>query len=66
MPTIRKTIHIKKSHEGLLHKDLNVPAGQSIPAAKLEQALHSSDPAERKRAQFAKNASHFHHPKKGK
>jgi len=66
MPTGRKTIHIKKSHEGLLHKDLNVPVGQSIPAATLEIALHSSDPAERKRAQFAENASHFRHPKKGK
>ena len=66
MPPIRKTIHIKKSHEGLLHKDLNVPTGQAIPTAKLEKALHSSDPAERKRAQFAENASHFHHPKKGK
>ena len=62
----RKTIHIKKSHEGLLHKDLNVPVGQPIPAAKVEKALQSSDPAERKRAQFAKNASHFHHPKAGK
>ena len=65
MPVTRKTIHIKKSHEGLLHKALNVPMGQPIPAAKLEQALHSSDPAERKPAQFAKNARHFHHPKKG-
>ena len=62
----RKTIHIKKSHEGLLHKELNVPLGQPIPAAKMETALHSSDPAERKRAQFAENASHFQHPKKAK
>jgi hypothetical protein len=62
----RKTIHIKKSHEGLLHKELKVPTGQPIPAAKLETALHSSDPAERKRAQFAANARRFHHPKKGK
>ena len=62
----RKTIHIKKSHEGLLHKELNVPLGQPIPAGKMEKALHSSDPAERKRAQFAENASHFQHPKKAK
>jgi hypothetical protein len=66
MPAIKKTIHLKKSHEGLLHKDLNVPAGQPIPADNLEKALHSSDTAERKCAQFAENASHFHHPKKGK
>jgi hypothetical protein len=65
MPAIRQTIHIKKSHEGRLHKDLNVPLDDPIPAAKLEKALHSSDPAIQKRAQFAKNASLFHHPKKG-
>ena len=41
----RKTIHIKKSHEGLLHKELDVPLGQPIPAAKMGKALHSSDPA---------------------
>jgi hypothetical protein len=60
----RKTIQIKKSHEGRLHKDLNVPVGQPIEAAKLEEALHSSDPVVRKRGQFAKNAHHFHHPNK--
>jgi hypothetical protein len=65
MPTPRKTIHIKASHAGRLHRDLHIPMGQPIPAAKLEEALHASDPAERKRAQFAKNAKHFHHPKKG-
>jgi hypothetical protein len=66
MPATRKTIHIKKSHEGLLHKELHVPVDQPIPAAKLAEALHSGDPSVRKRAQFAENASHFHHPKKGK
>jgi hypothetical protein len=64
MPATRKTIHIKASHAGRLHRDLHVPIGEPIPAAKLEEALHSSDPAERKRAQFAKNARHFQHPKK--
>ncbi|HEX7552489.1 MAG TPA: hypothetical protein VF378_02970 [Geothrix sp.] len=64
MPTTRKPIHIKAAHEGRLHRDLHLPIGQPIPAAKLEEAIHSSDPAERKRAQFAKNAKHFHHPKK--
>jgi len=66
MPTIRKTIHLKASHAGRLHRDLHVPLGQPIPAAKLEEALHSDDPAERKRAQFAENAKHFHHPRKAK
>jgi hypothetical protein len=65
MAVIRKTIHIKKSHEGQIHKDLNVAPGDPIPAAKLAKALHSNDPAIQKRAQFAKNASQFHHPKKG-
>ena len=66
MPTIRKTIHLKASHAGLLHRDLHIPIGQPIPAARLEEALHASDPAERRRAQFAKNARQFHHPKKAK
>jgi len=49
-------IHIKPSHAGRLHEDLGVPSGEKIPAAKLDKALHSADPAERKRAVFAKNA----------
>ncbi len=49
-------IKIKKSHKGLLHKDLGVPEGEKIPAAKLESAKNSKDPAVRKRATFAKNA----------
>lgn len=55
------TIHIKKSHEGLLHKDLGVKAGEKIPAKKLDEALDSSNPKLRKRAQFAENAKHFKH-----
>lgn len=58
------TIEIKKSHEGLLHRDLNVPQGQPIPAGKLEKALHSPDPAVEKRARFAENAKHFNHSHK--
>jgi len=53
-------IHIKKSHEGLLHKDLGVKAGEKIPAKKLTAAKSSSDPAERKRAVFATNAKRWH------
>jgi hypothetical protein len=63
MPTIRKTIHIKTSHAGRLHRDLHIPIGPRIPAARLEEALHSGDAAERRRARFALNARHFHHPK---
>ncbi len=62
MQGTRKTIHLKKAHEGSLHRDWNVPAGQPIPAAQLEEALHSTDSAERKRAPFAENAGHFQPP----
>ena len=54
-------IHIKKSHEGRLHKALGVPAGEPIPAAKLAAAKKSSDPAIRKMATFADNAKGFDH-----
>jgi len=54
-------IKIKKSHKGLLHKDLGVPAGKPIPSAKLAAAKKSSDPAERKRATFAENAKKWNH-----
>ena len=54
-------IHIKASHKGLLHKDLGVPAGKPIPAAKLAAAKHSSNPAIRKRATFAQNAKSWSH-----
>lgn len=49
-------IKIKKSHKGLLHKKLNVPPGQKIPAGKLAEALHSKSEALRKEANFARNA----------
>ncbi len=48
---------IKKSHRGLLHKDLGVPQGKKIPKSKINKALHSKNPKVRKRAQFAKNFS---------
>ena len=54
-------IHIKPSHEGLLHKDLGVKQGGKIPLGDLEAAKHSSNPAERKRATFAINARSWNH-----
>jgi hypothetical protein len=54
-------IHIKKSHEGLLHKDTGTPTGEPISESSLQEAKHSSNPAERKRATFAENARHWHH-----
>lgn len=54
-------INIKKSHKGLLHKNLGVPQGQKIPASKIAAAKNSSDPAVRKRATFAQNARGWKH-----
>mgnify|MGYP000193226151 CR=1 FL=1 len=39
-----------------LHKSLNIPAGEKIPAAKKEAALRGAyGPAAKKKALFAKN-----------
>ena len=49
-------IHIKPSHAGRLHRNLGVPAGQPIPAAKLDVAKHSKSASVRRQATFAANA----------
>jgi hypothetical protein len=49
-------IKIKKSHEGLLHKNLHVKQDKGIPLSSLLAAKQSSSPAVRKRATFAVNA----------
>ena len=54
-------IHIKKSHEGLLHRKLGVPAGEKIPMKKIEAAKNSPNPATRKQAVFAANARGWNH-----
>jgi hypothetical protein len=54
-------IHIKASHEGLLHKNLGIKASAKIPASKLEAATHSNNPAVKRRAVFAKNAAKWNH-----
>jgi hypothetical protein len=46
-------------HPGALHKDLGVPEGEKIPAAKLNAATKSSNPKTRKRAQLAKTFAKF-------
>src|SRR6187402_769675 len=57
-------IKIKKSHKGLLHKNLGVPEGEKIPASKLK--IKSTDsPAVKKRKQFALNAKKFKHAEGG-
>lgn len=54
-------IHIKKSHQGLLHKNTGTPAGKKIPASKIASAKNSPSAAVRKRAVFAENAKKWHH-----
>ncbi len=57
-------IKIKPENEGKLHEETGTPPGKKIPLAKEEKAAHSSDPAERKRANFAINARKWHHASK--
>jgi hypothetical protein len=54
-------IHIKAKNKGKLHRTLGVPQGEPIPAGKLQEALHSSSAAERKEANFARNAKGWDH-----
>jgi hypothetical protein len=54
-------ISIKPSHKGLLHKDLGKKAGSKLSESDLDKAANSKNPAERKRAVFAKNARKWNH-----
>lgn len=58
---MRKPIRIKKSHRGLLHKDLGMPSDQPIPGARLADAMKTAGPAEKKRLVFAENAKKWNH-----
>ena len=55
------SIHIKKSHQGRLHRALDVPAGKKISMAKLHAAAHSQSARVRKEANFAMNARKWSH-----
>lgn len=57
-------IAIKPANKGLLHKNLGIPAGVNIPAAKIAAAKNSPSPAIRKRATFAQSAAGWNHSKK--
>lgn len=46
---------IKKTHRGLLHKNLGVSRGKKLTVKELERAKHSKSLAVRKRAQYAIN-----------
>jgi hypothetical protein len=48
-------------HPGALHKQLHVPAGEKIPAKKLEKAAHSTNPTLAKRAHLAQTLKKLHH-----
>jgi len=48
-------------HPGALHKQLHVPAGEKIPAKKLEKASHSENPTLAKRARLAQTLKKLHH-----
>ena len=52
----KKTIQIKPSHKGLLHKELGVPQGEKIPEKKIAHAKKNASPAEMKRIVFAETA----------
>ncbi len=46
--------------KGALHRMLNVPQGQKIPANKIEEATHSKNLLLRKRAILAKTLGKMH------
>lgn len=45
---------VPASHKGRLHRALDVPEGEKIPASKLAKAASSDNPHMRKMANFAK------------
>jgi hypothetical protein len=47
-------------HPGALHRQLGVPEGEKIPAAKLEKASKSDNPTLAKRANLAKTLKGMH------
>lgn len=47
-------------HPGALHQALHVPAGEKIPAKKLNKAAHSDNPTMRRRAALAKTLGKMH------
>ena len=54
-------IDIKPSHKGLFHKDVGKKPGEKITGGDIRKGLNSSNPAERKRANFARNARKWNH-----
>lgn len=54
--TTTSGIHINPAHKGRFARDVGKKPGEKITGADIEKGLHSKDPAERKRANFARNA----------
>lgn len=54
-------IDIKPSHKGRFARDVGKKPGTPITSKDIQKGLHSSSPAERKRANFARNARKWHH-----
>ena len=61
----RKWVPTKDFHpggqKGKLHRELGVPPGQKIPAARLQAAAHSSNPEVRRDAIRAETMKKWHH-----
>lgn len=58
-PGLYRAMH--NLRKGRLHRYLNVPQGETIPAEKLSKAKNSSNPSIAKAAHFAETMSHFKH-----
>ena len=56
----KKWIQKAIKHPGALREELHVKKGKKIPAKKLEEAAHSKNPTERKRANLAKTLKKLH------
>lgn len=50
--------------KGKLHREMGIPEGKKIPAAKLKAATHSNDPEKRRDAIRAETMKKWHHGKK--
>ena len=48
-------------HKGKLHRELGIPEGQKIPAARLAAAAHSPNPEIRRDAIRARTMKAWHH-----
>jgi hypothetical protein len=55
---------LNPAHEGLFHEDVGKSPKAPITAADVMKGLHAKDPAERKRANFARMAKRHFKPLK--